>query len=254
MGIPMDAGGLVVDALAERLEAGARPKLLYVIPEYQNPSGWTLALERREPLIELCRRHGVLIVEDVAYREMAFDDDTALPSLWSLGPDIVLQAGTFSKIFCPGVRLGWAAGPGRGRRAARGGEAADRPVRRRARPADGRGVRPRRALRPPAPARPRALRGALARAVGGARARARRRLHVERADRRLLHLAHAPRRAPTRSRCAKPRSRRASRSCRARRSTPARAAHSELRLSFSHLGAGEYDEAVRRLAGVIRSA
>jgi 2-aminoadipate transaminase len=111
IGIEMDAGGLVVEALEERLEAGARPKLLYVIPEYQNPSGWTLALERREPLIELCRRHGVLIVEDVAYREMAFDTDTVLPSLWSLGPDIVLQAGTFSKIFCPGVRLGWATGP-----------------------------------------------------------------------------------------------------------------------------------------------
>jgi 2-aminoadipate transaminase len=110
-GIAMDDGGLVVEALAERLEAGARPKLLYVIPEYQNPSGWTLAPDRREALIELCRRHGVLIVEDVAYREMAFDDATELPSLWSLGPDIVLQAGTFSKIFCPGVRLGWAAGP-----------------------------------------------------------------------------------------------------------------------------------------------
>jgi 2-aminoadipate transaminase len=111
VGVEMDAGGLVVDALAERLEAGVRPKLLYVIPEYQNPSGWTLELARREALIELCRRHGVLIVEDVAYREMAFDDATELPSLWSLGPDIVLQAGTFSKIFCPGVRLGWAAGP-----------------------------------------------------------------------------------------------------------------------------------------------
>src|SRR4051794_27533706 len=110
-GIEMDAGGLVVEALAERLAAGVRPKLLYVIPEYQNPSGWTLERGRREALIELCRRHGVLIVEDVAYREMAFDDATQLPSLWSLGPDIVLQAGTFSKIFCPGVRLGWAAGP-----------------------------------------------------------------------------------------------------------------------------------------------
>ncbi len=111
IGIEMDAGGLVVEALEERLQAGARPKLLYVIPEYQNPSGWTLAWERREPLIELCRRHNVLIVEDVAYREMAFDTATVLPSLWSLGPDIVLQAGTFSKIFCPGVRLGWASGP-----------------------------------------------------------------------------------------------------------------------------------------------
>jgi 2-aminoadipate transaminase len=111
LGVEMDDGGLMVEAFEERLQSGARPKLLYVIPEYQNPSGWTLALDRREALIELCRRFGVLIVEDVAYREMAFDTDTILPSLWSLGPDIVLQAGTFSKIFCPGVRLGWAAGP-----------------------------------------------------------------------------------------------------------------------------------------------
>jgi 2-aminoadipate transaminase len=109
-GIPMDADGIVVEALAERLEAGLRPKLLYVIPDYQNPSGRTLTLDRRHALVELCRRHGVLVLEDVAYRELSFDG-TALPSLWSLGPDVVLQAGTFSKLFAPGVRLGWATGP-----------------------------------------------------------------------------------------------------------------------------------------------
>src|SRR5918912_4148854 len=106
----MDGDGLVVDALAERLEAGARPKFLYIIPEYQNPTGRTLPLERRHALVELCRRHGVLIFEDVAYRELPFDG-RSLPSLWSLGPDVVLQAGTFSKTLFPGVRLGWAAGP-----------------------------------------------------------------------------------------------------------------------------------------------
>jgi 2-aminoadipate transaminase len=108
--IPMDDDGLVVDALAERLEGGLRPKLLYVIPEHQNPTGRTLPLERREALVELCRRHGVLIVEDVAYRELAWGAEP-LPSLWSLAPDAVVQAGTFSKVFFPGVRLGWAAGP-----------------------------------------------------------------------------------------------------------------------------------------------
>ncbi len=108
--IPMDGDGLVVDVLAEQLEAGARPKFLYTIPEYQNPTGRTLPLDRRRALVELCRRHGVLIFEDVAYRELSFDG-TSLPTLWSLGPDIVLQAGTFSKSFFPGVRLGWAAGP-----------------------------------------------------------------------------------------------------------------------------------------------
>jgi 2-aminoadipate transaminase len=109
-GIPMDGDGLLVDALAERLAGGLRPKFLYVIPEYQNPTGRTLTLPRRRALVELCRRHGVLIFEDVAYRELSFDG-SALPSLWSLAPDIVLQAGTFSKVFSPGVRLGWAVGP-----------------------------------------------------------------------------------------------------------------------------------------------
>ena len=108
--IAMDDDGLRVDALAERLAAGLRPKFLYTIPEYQNPTGRTLPLERRRELVELCRRHGVLIFEDVAYRELSFDG-TSLPSLWSLAPDVVLQAGTFSKSFFPGVRLGWAVGP-----------------------------------------------------------------------------------------------------------------------------------------------
>ena len=109
-GVPMDAGGLQVGALAERLATGPPPKLLYIIPEYQNPTGRTLPLDRREALVELCRRHRVLILEDIAYRELAFDG-TSLPTLWSLAPDVVVQAGTFSKVFFPGVRLGWAVGP-----------------------------------------------------------------------------------------------------------------------------------------------
>jgi 2-aminoadipate transaminase len=108
--VAMDDEGLRVDAVAERLADGLRPKFLYTIPEYQNPTGRTLSLERRRALVELCRRHGVLIFEDVAYRELPFDG-TSLPSLWSLAPDVVLQAGTFSKSLFPGVRLGWAAGP-----------------------------------------------------------------------------------------------------------------------------------------------
>ena len=108
--VPLDAHGLDVDELERRLAAGLRPKLLYVIPDHQNPAGVSLSAERRTALVELARRHGVLIVEDVAYRELGFDDDAA-PSLWSLAPDVVVQAGTTSKTFFPGVRLGWAAGP-----------------------------------------------------------------------------------------------------------------------------------------------
>jgi 2-aminoadipate transaminase len=70
----------------------------------------TLAADRRAALVELARHYGFLIVEDVAYRELGFDG-SALPSVWSLAPDIVVQAGTTSKTFFPGVRLGWAVGP-----------------------------------------------------------------------------------------------------------------------------------------------
>jgi 2-aminoadipate transaminase len=109
--VPMDEDGLDVKELERQLAAGLRPKLVYSIPDHQNPAGVSLAGERREALVELARRHGFLIVEDVAYRELGFFGDT-LSSLWSLAPDVVLQAGTTSKTFFPGVRLGWAVGPG----------------------------------------------------------------------------------------------------------------------------------------------
>jgi 2-aminoadipate transaminase len=107
-GIPMDEHGLRTDQL-EILLRRRRPKLLYTIPDFQNPTGATLSLQRRTALVELARRHGVLVVEDVAYRELRFEGESP-PSLWSLAPDVVLQIGTFSKTFLPGVRLGWAAG------------------------------------------------------------------------------------------------------------------------------------------------
>jgi 2-aminoadipate transaminase len=110
LAVPMDEDGLAVDDLEQRLADGLRPKLVYTIPDHQNPAGVSLAAERRKPLVELARRYGFLIVEDVAYRELGFSGDELL-SLWSLGPDVVVQAGTTSKTFFPGVRLGWAVGP-----------------------------------------------------------------------------------------------------------------------------------------------
>jgi 2-aminoadipate transaminase len=109
-GVPMDDDGMQVDVLADLLRGGLRPKLLYTIPDHQNPTGLSLAAERRAELVELARRYRFLILEDVAYRELGFEN-TAPPSLWSQAPDVVVQAGTFSKTFFPGVRLGWAAGP-----------------------------------------------------------------------------------------------------------------------------------------------
>jgi 2-aminoadipate transaminase len=108
--VTLDEHGLDVEELEQRLAGGLRPKLVYSIPDHQNPAGVSLAADRRAALVELARRHGFLLVEDVAYRELGFEEES-LPSLWSLGPDVVVQAGTTSKTFCPGVRLGWAVGP-----------------------------------------------------------------------------------------------------------------------------------------------
>lgn len=111
VGVSMDGDGLDVEALRRELEAGLRPKLVYTIPDYQNPTGLTLTEERRLGLVELARQFQFLVVEDVAYRELTFEQGNQPPSLWSLAPDVVLQISTFSKTFCPGVRLGWAVGP-----------------------------------------------------------------------------------------------------------------------------------------------
>ena len=108
--VEMDEHGLDVEDLERRLARGLRPKLVYSIPDHQNPAGVSLAAERRTLLVELAQRYGFLIVEDVAYRELPFSDES-LPSLWSLAPDVVVQTGTTSKTFFPGVRLGWAVGP-----------------------------------------------------------------------------------------------------------------------------------------------
>src|SRR5215475_14439247 len=97
-GVPVDGDGMRVDVLGDLLAGGLRP------------TGLSMNAERRHELVRLARRYGFLILEDVAYRDLGFS--SAPPaSLWSLAPDMVLQAGTFSKIFFPGVRLGWAAGP-----------------------------------------------------------------------------------------------------------------------------------------------
>ncbi|WP_370949507.1 PLP-dependent aminotransferase family protein [Amycolatopsis sp. cg5] len=108
--VPMDSGGLDVDALERVLSSTGKVKFLYVIPDYQNPMGVSLSVERRHALIALARRHGLLIIEDVAYRELGYDGDRR-PSLRTLGPDVVAQLGTFSKTFSPGLRMGWISAP-----------------------------------------------------------------------------------------------------------------------------------------------
>jgi len=115
IGVPVDAHGMDVDALEERLKelrrAGVRPKFIYTIPTFQNPAGVTLTLERRHRLVALAAEYGVLIVEDDAYVDLRFRGEP-LPPLAALDQaGWVLRVGTFSKILAPGLRMGWAHGP-----------------------------------------------------------------------------------------------------------------------------------------------
>ena len=93
--------------ISEALSEGKKIKFLYMIPDFQNPSGESLTLEERVMLVELARKYGFLIVEDSPYREVRYDGEP-VPTMYSLDPDRVIHLGSFSKIFAPGFRLGWA--------------------------------------------------------------------------------------------------------------------------------------------------
>ena len=86
---------------------GKKIKVLYLIPDFQNPSGESLTLEERKMLVSLAQKHGFLIVEDSPYRELRYEGEH-IPTMYSLAPDHVIHLGSFSKIFAPGFRLGWA--------------------------------------------------------------------------------------------------------------------------------------------------
>ncbi len=112
--VPLDDDGLDPDALEAtlaRLAAqGRRVKLLYTVPNHHNPAGVTLSAERRPRVVEIARRHGVLVLEDDPYGLLGFEGDP-LPSLHSHDPDAVVYLGSFSKTFAPGFRVGWAVAP-----------------------------------------------------------------------------------------------------------------------------------------------
>jgi DNA-binding transcriptional MocR family regulator len=109
--VPMDAGGLSAQALAHVLTSmsrhGDRARFLYTIPNFQNPSGITLAAERRRAVLRLAERFDLLVVEDDVYRDLTYAEAPP-PSLFELnGGDRVLRIGSFSKILAPGLRMGW---------------------------------------------------------------------------------------------------------------------------------------------------
>ena len=93
--------------LAQVAAEGKQVKFLYMIPDFQNPSGESLTLEERQMLVELAQKYDFLIVEDSPYRELRYEGEH-IPTMYSLAPDHVIHLGSFSKIFAPGFRLGWA--------------------------------------------------------------------------------------------------------------------------------------------------
>jgi DNA-binding transcriptional MocR family regulator len=93
--------------LEEKIKSGDRIKMIYVIPDFQNPSGRTWSLERRKKLIEIANRYDLPIVEDNPYGELRFEGE-AMPPIKSLDTEgRVIYLGTFSKTFSPGLRIGW---------------------------------------------------------------------------------------------------------------------------------------------------
>lgn len=112
--VPMDEHGLVPEALDETMAAldaaGRTPKFLYTVPNHQNPAGVSLSAARREALIERAERYDLLLIEDNPYGLLDFKGEQ-LPCLHTMAPERVIYLGTLSKIFSPGIRIGWAVAP-----------------------------------------------------------------------------------------------------------------------------------------------
>ncbi len=107
--VPIDNDGIDVDKLEEALQS--KPKFMYILPNFQNPAGVTLSLERRKKIVALSKQYDVPIIEDDPYGELRYEGEDLPPLIALDEDDSVMYLGTFSKTFAPGLRLGWVAGP-----------------------------------------------------------------------------------------------------------------------------------------------
>ena len=112
--VASDEDGLVPHALEETIQAlksqGRRIKFLYSVPNFHNPAGTTLSLERRPQVLDICQRHGILVLEDNPYGLLGFDREP-YPAMRAASEEGVVYLGSFSKTFAPGLRVGWALAP-----------------------------------------------------------------------------------------------------------------------------------------------
>lgn len=108
--VQLEPDGIDIAALRRVLAAGARPRLAHIIPNFQNPAGYTLSLEKREQLLSLAGEHGFVVFEDDPYQALRFEGE-GLPRMLELDAEHVVYASSFSKTVCPGVRVGYLIGP-----------------------------------------------------------------------------------------------------------------------------------------------
>lgn len=108
--VRMDSDGMQVEEIPTILAAGHQPRFIYVLPNFHNPAGTTLSLERRHRLVEIAREHDLIVVEDDPYGELRFESED-LPPLFRLAPERTIYLSTFSKTLAPGIRLAWIVAP-----------------------------------------------------------------------------------------------------------------------------------------------
>ena len=110
VGIPVDDNGMNIEALEKALKENPNTKFIYTIPNFQNPTGITMSLEKRKAIYALAKKYNVLVLEDNPYGEIRFSGEN-IPTIKSLDTDgIVVYAGSFSKVLSPGLRVGYAIG------------------------------------------------------------------------------------------------------------------------------------------------
>jgi 2-aminoadipate transaminase len=108
--LPLDDDGMCVEELLPLIARGERPRFVYVLPNFHNPAGTTLPLERRQRLVQICREHDLVIVEDDPYGQLRFEGEDITP-IFRLAPERTIYLSTFSKTLAPGLRLAWVVAP-----------------------------------------------------------------------------------------------------------------------------------------------
>ncbi|MDM7916411.1 MAG: PLP-dependent aminotransferase family protein [Candidatus Eisenbacteria bacterium] len=108
--VDQDDDGILIDRLRETLKRVSKPRMFYVLPNFQNPGGSTMPLDRREELVRIAREYDLILIEDDPYGELRYEGEDVTP-IYRLAPERTIYLSTFSKTLAPGIRLGWIVAP-----------------------------------------------------------------------------------------------------------------------------------------------